>query len=141
MYECEKLSNMNSSRLKGLLTLNESRLVDYIIDDSRGDYPWTPYEKDIKWFSILFWIEKEANALYFLLWGMYIEASTHDPYEMMWRKLFVSYDMIVEASNHNLKVSNARGDYPLAFISKARRQIHMYLNVSMNNVDYIMINE
>uniref|UniRef100_M1DE34 Integrase core domain containing protein n=1 Tax=Solanum tuberosum TaxID=4113 RepID=M1DE34_SOLTU len=32
-----------------------------------------------------------------------MEASTHDPYEMMWRRVPVSYDVIAEASTHDLK--------------------------------------
>uniref|UniRef100_M1BA44 Uncharacterized protein n=1 Tax=Solanum tuberosum TaxID=4113 RepID=M1BA44_SOLTU len=32
-----------------------------------------------------------------------MEASTHDPYELMWRRVPVSYDEIVEASTRDLK--------------------------------------
>jgi len=48
---------------------------------------------------------------------MDMKASTHALYEMMWRRVHVSYDVIVEASTHDLKVSKARGEYPLAFVS------------------------
>lgn len=34
---------------------------------------------------------------------------------MMWKRVPASYDQIVEVSTRDLKVSKARGEYPLAF--------------------------
>ncbi|WMV50003.1 hypothetical protein MTR67_043388 [Solanum verrucosum] len=46
---------------------------------------------------------------------MDMEASTGDPYAMMWRRVPMSYDVIVEASTYDLKVSKARAPIdPLA---------------------------
>ena len=38
---------------------------------------------------------------------MDMETSTHDPYEMMWSRVPVSYDVIVKASTYDLKLSQA----------------------------------
>ena len=32
------------------------------------------------------------------------EVSIHSPYEIVWRRLFVSYDAIVEVTSRNLKI-------------------------------------
>ena len=36
--------------------------------------------------------------------------------KLIWRRVPVSYDMILEVSTHSLKVSKTRGGYSLAFI-------------------------
>ena len=51
------------------------------------------------------------------------------PYKIIWRRVLVSYGVIVEASTHDLKVSKARGEYLLAFICYTMTPIPMYSKV------------
>uniref|UniRef100_M1E103 Uncharacterized protein n=1 Tax=Solanum tuberosum TaxID=4113 RepID=M1E103_SOLTU len=64
---------------------------------------------------------------------MDMEASTHDPYEMMWRRVPLSYDVIVEVSTHDLKISTTSGEYPFAFIMHPRKAYARNVNAHNAN--------
>ena len=64
---------------------------------------------------ILLRIEQEVTP-HVLNFMNNMEESTYAIYEMMWRRVLMSFDDIVEVNSRDLKVSTARRDYPLAFI-------------------------